>query len=230
MQHNKFFSQVRWNHYISFVRLRTDFLYGRSQADISAKRVCFIKESRGSYMSALNSLTDTNVLRSEARKNIQQGAVTATYAADRVEVVKLLNDALATELICVLRYRAHHFLARGIHAKSVAAEFLAHSNEELAHADLLAARIVQLGGEPDFSPDSLVRRSHAEYVVGTSLVEMIEENLIAERIAIDSYRELINYLGDQDSTTTQMLKEILAVEEEHADDLADLLDGLPIKA
>jgi bacterioferritin len=178
-------------------------------------------------MTTPSALTDVTILRQQARAHIEQGAVTAGYAADRSEVLKLLNDALATELVCALRYRRHHFMARGIHAKSTADEFLIHSNEELGHADLLAQRIVQLGGEPDFSPDSLNSRSHAEYIEGASLIDMIKEDLVAERIAIDSYRELIAYLGHQDPTTSQMLKEILAVEEEHADELADLLVGLP---
>jgi bacterioferritin len=172
-------------------------------------------------------LTDVRTLRSQARKHIEEGAVTAGYSADRSKVLKLLNEALATELVCVLRYRRHHFMARGIHSKSIADEFLVHSNEELGHSDQIAERIVQLGGEPDFAPDSLTSRSHAEYVVGKSLVDMIKEDLVAERIAIDSYREMIQYLGDLDPTTNQMLKGILAVEEEHADELADLLEGLP---
>lgn len=180
-------------------------------------------------METISALSDIATLRHEASKNIEQGAITASYTADSKQVVALLNQALATELVCVLRYRCHHFMARGIHAKSIAAEFLIHSNEEQSHADQLAARIVQLGGEPDFSPDSLTSRSHAEYQVGDSLLDMIKENLIAERIAIDSYRELIQYLGDQDSTTSLLLKAILAVEEEHADELADLLQGLPTK-
>jgi bacterioferritin len=172
-------------------------------------------------------LTDVTTLRTQARKNIEEGAVTTGYSADRAEVVRLLNEALATEFVCVLRYRRHHFMARGIDSKSTADEFLVHANEELAHADLIAERIVQLGGEPDFSPDTLTKRSHAEYVAAASLVDMIRENLVAERIAIDSYRELIAYLGDQDPTTSQMLKAILAIEEEHADELSDLLVGLP---
>lgn len=172
-------------------------------------------------------LTDVKTLRLRARAHIERGAVTPGYAADRGEVLKQLNAALATEIVCVLRYRRHYFMARGIHAKSIAGEFLVHSNEEQGHADLLAARIVQLGGEPDFSPDSLSSRSHAEYVACDSIVDMIRENLVAERIAIDSYREAILYLGDQDPTTSEMLKGILAVEEAHADELADLLDGLP---
>ena len=180
-------------------------------------------------MDKLSTLSNVKTLREQARINIEQGAVTAGYSADRTEVVKLLNDALATEIVCVLRYRRHHFMARGIVAKSIADEFLLHSNEEQGHADQLAGRIVQLGGEPDFSPDSLTGRSHAEYVAGETLVEMIKEDLVAERIAIDSYRELIQYLGDKDPTTSKMLKEILAVEEEHADELADLLAGFPSK-
>ncbi|MGB6602725.1 MAG: ferritin-like domain-containing protein [Steroidobacteraceae bacterium] len=172
-------------------------------------------------------MTDVKTLRVRARKHIEEGAVTAGYAADRTTVLKLLNDALATEIVCVLRYRRHHFMARGIDAKSTADEFLVHSDEELGHADRISERIVQLGGEPDFAPDGLTGRSHAEYVAGASLVEMIKEDLVAERIAIDSYRELIQYLGGQDPTTSQMLKEVLAVEEQHADELADLLKGLP---
>ena len=178
-------------------------------------------------MSAAVEMTDVETLRSQARKHIEKGAVTAGYSADRATVLKQLNEALATELVCVLRYRRHHFMARGIHSKSIADEFLMHSNEEQGHADLLAERIVQLGGEPDFAPDGLAGRSHAEYVEGKSLVGMIKEDLVAERIAIDSYREMIQYLGDHDPTTSQMLKVILAAEEEHADELADLLEGLP---
>jgi len=178
-------------------------------------------------MSTEIALTDVKTLRSQARKHIEEGAVTAGYSADRKMVLKLLNEALATELVCVLRYRRHHFMARGIHSKSIADEFLIHSNEEQGHADQIAERIVQLGGEPDFAPDGLTSRSHAEYVEGKSLVGMIKEDLVAERIAIDSYREMIQYLGDHDPTTSQMLKVILAVEEEHADELADLLEGLP---
>jgi bacterioferritin len=176
---------------------------------------------------SISNLTDVATLRSHARENIEQGAITTSYSADREAVIELLNQALATELVCVLRYRCHHFMARGINAKNIAAEFLVHSNEEQNHADQLAARIVQLGGEPNFSPDTLTSRSHAEYQVGSSLAEMIKENLIAERIAIDSYREFIQYLGDRDSTTSLLLKGILAVEEEHADELADLLQDMP---
>jgi bacterioferritin len=172
-------------------------------------------------------MTDIATLRSAARQHLERGAVTAGYSADREQVIELLNQALATEIVCVLRYRRHHFMARGIHGQTVGAEFLAHSNEEQVHADLLAARIVQLGGEPEFAPDLLTRRSHAEYVAGDTLTQMIREDLVAERIAIDSYREMIRFLGHQDPTTSTLLKTILAVEEEHADELADLLQGMP---
>jgi bacterioferritin len=178
-------------------------------------------------MSLTHPLTDVQTLRMQARQHIDEGAVTAGYTADRETVLKLLNEALATEIVCVLRYRRHYFMARGINSKGIAAEFLTHANEEQGHADLIAERIVQLGGEPDFSPDSLTNRSHAEYIEGNSLMDMIKENLVAERIAIDSYREIIQYLGEQDPTTRRMLEGILAVEEEHADDLVDLLEGLP---
>lgn len=170
---------------------------------------------------------DLGNLRDQALTNLEQGAVTPGYSANVDEVLYYLNEALATELICVLRYRSHHFMARGIHAKSIAQEFLIHANEELAHADMIAARIVQLGGEPNFSPDGLNARSHVEYKTSKTLAEMIRENLIAERIAIDSYRDLIQYLGNDDPTTSRMLKEILATEEEHADELADWLDDFP---
>ena len=172
-------------------------------------------------------LTDVQTLRKQARQHIDEGAVTAGYTADREIVLGLLNDALATEMVCVLRYRRHHFMAKGIHAKGIADEFMVHANEEQGHADELAERIVQLGGEPDFSPTSLATRSHAEYVAGDTLVDMIKENLVAERIAIDSYRDIIQYIGNHDSTTRRMLEGILAVEEKHADELADLLEELP---
>jgi bacterioferritin len=174
-----------------------------------------------------NQLIDIPTLRKRARQHIDEGAVTSSYKGDRAMVLKLLNDSLATEIVCVLRYRRHHFMAKGIQSKSIADEFLAHSNEEQGHADQLAERIVQLGGEPDFSPASLTIRSHAEYVEGVTLLDMIKENLIAERIAIDSYRDIIQYLGDKDSTTRRMLESILATEEEHADELADLVQGVP---
>ena len=172
-------------------------------------------------------LTDIPTLRKRARQDIDDGSVTAGYSANRKMVLDLLNASLATELVCVLRYRRHHYMAKGIHSQSVAQEFLDHSNEELGHADELAERIVQLGGEPDFAPDGLTKRSHAEYVEGTTLASMIREDLVAERIAIDSYRDIIKFLGDDDPTTRRMMEGILAMEEEHADDLADLLVAFP---
>jgi bacterioferritin len=171
-------------------------------------------------------LSDIHTLRARARKDIEEGAVTQGYAANRDMVVTMLNEALATELVCVLRYKRHYFMAKGIHSEPVKAEFIQHANEEMAHADRLAKRIVELGGEPDFSPDGLSERSHAEYVPGNTLKSMIKENLIAERIAIESYREMIAFLGNADSTTQQMLKDILAMEEGHADELASLLGNI----
>ena len=176
-------------------------------------------------------LTDIKELRQRARKHIEQGAVTEGYQADRKTVLKLLNEALATEIICVLRYKRHYYMAQGIHATPVAQEFLQHANEEQTHADQIAARIVQLGGEPNFNPEGLTTRSHSEYVEGDSLVDMVREDLIAERVAIDSYGEMIRYLGDKDSTTRRMLEGILAMEEEHAEDLSSILATLdPTKA
>ncbi|HZE69468.1 MAG TPA: ferritin-like domain-containing protein [Pyrinomonadaceae bacterium] len=168
-------------------------------------------------------LTDIKTLRERARKHMEQGAVTEGYKADRETVVKVLNEALATEIVCVLRYRRHYFMASGIHAEAVAGEFLQHSNDEQGHADQIAQRIVQLGGEPNLSPEGLLTRSHAEYVEGATLTDMIREDLVAERIAIDSYREIIQYLGNDDPTTRRMMEGILAVEEEHADDMMNLL-------
>lgn len=169
-------------------------------------------------------LTDRETLRKRARKHLECGAVTDTYTLDRKTVIKLLNEALATELVCTLRYRAHYFLASGINAKSVAAEFAEHADEELEHAGWIAERITQLEGDPDFNPDTLSARSHAEFIVPKTLAEMIQENLVAERIAIDSYREIINYVGDQDTTTKRLLEKILAVEEEHAEDMSTLME------
>jgi bacterioferritin len=171
-------------------------------------------------------LTDIKTLRERARQHIENGAVTQGYSADRETVIKLLNEALATEIVCTLRYRRHHFMASGINAESVAAEFLQHANEEQGHADQIAQRIVQLKGEPNLNPEGLLTRSHAEYVEGNSLTEMIQEDLVAERIAIDSYREMIAYLGLDDPTSRRMMEGILAVEEEHADDLVSLLEKM----
>lgn len=169
-------------------------------------------------------LTDIKTLRERARQHIENGAVTQGYTGDRETAVKLLNEALATEIVCVLRYKRHYFMASGIHAEGVAAEFLEHANEEQGHADSIAQRIVQLKGEPNFNPEGLLMRSHAEYVEGTSLTDMIKEDLVAERIAIDSYREMITYFGNDDPTSRRLMEEILAVEEEHADDLVNLLE------
>ena len=171
-------------------------------------------------------LTDIKTLRERARQHIENGAVTEGYRADRETVIKLLNEALATEIVCTLRYRRHYFMASGINAESVAAEFLQHANEEQGHADQIAHRIVQLQGEPNFNPDGLLTRSHAEYVEGANLIDMIKEDLVAERIAIDSYREMITYFGDKDVTTRRMMEDILAVEEEHADDLVNMLQKM----
>lgn len=168
-------------------------------------------------------LSDVKTLRDNARAHIDRGPLTESYGADRERVITVLNEALATELVCVLRYKRHHYMAQGINAASVAAEFLVHAGEEQGHADQIAARIVQLQGEPDFDPATLVQRSHAEYVAGTTLVEMITEDLVAERVAIASYIEMCRWIGDTDITTRRMLEGILAVEEEHADDLLTFL-------
>jgi bacterioferritin len=170
-------------------------------------------------------LTDIKTLRERARQHIEQGAVTQGYSADRETVVKLLNEALATEIVCVLRYKRHYFMAAGINAEGVAAEFLQHANDEQGHADQIAGRIVQLGGAPNFNPEGLLTRSHAEYIEGETLVDMVKEDLVAERIAIDSYRQMIQYFGNDDPTSRRLMEGILAVEEEHADDLVNLLEG-----
>lgn len=170
-------------------------------------------------------LTDVETIRQRARQDIESGAITPNYGADREEMIHLLNDALATEIVCYLRYKRHYFMADGIHADAVAAEFQEHATQEQEHADQIAERIVQLGGAPDFSPDSLTARSHAQYVEGTTLSDMIRENLVAERIAIESYREIAQYIGDKDPTTRRLMEEILATEEEHAEDLVSLMHG-----
>ena len=175
--------------------------------------------------SAPAGMTDVRTLRERARKSIDDGAVTESYTADRKQVVRLLNEALATEWVCVLRYYRHYFMASGMLADSVKAEFLEHAHQEQEHANRIAERIVQLGGEPDLNPETLTARSHAEYKPGQDLRDMVKEDLIAERIAIDSYREMILYIGDRDTTTKRILEDVLAQEEEHANDMADLLDG-----
>ena len=176
-------------------------------------------------------LTDIKKIRESARRNMDKGAVTEGYKADRGQVVKVLNDVLATELVCVLRYKRHYYMAQGINSDSVKAEFLQHAGEEQQHADWVAERITQLGGEPDFNPKGLADRAHSEYAEGKTLVDMIKENLIAERIACEHYRELIRYFADKDPTTRVMMEGILTNEEEHANDMHDLLvahEGKPM--
>lgn len=177
-------------------------------------------------MNQAQQLSDVATLRARARQNVEDGAVTEGYSADRETVLRLLNESLATELVCVLRYKRHYFMASGLKASVAAAEFLEHAQQEAEHADLLAERIVQLGGEPEFNPDLLSKNSHAQYVAGTTLKEMVYEDLVAERIAVDSYREIIQYLGDDDPTTRRIYESILAQEEEHADDMADIYQDL----
>lgn len=171
-------------------------------------------------------LTDIKELRRHARSHMEQGAVTDAYRANRDTVLRILNEALATEIVCVLRYKRHYYMASGIHAQAVAQEFLEHAGEEQGHADLIAERITQLGGEPDLNPDGLLSRSHSEYVEGEGLMDMIKEDLVAERIAIDSYAEMVRYIGEDDPTTRRMLEGILAAEEKHADDLRILIQAL----
>lgn len=173
--------------------------------------------------SAPATMSNIETIRRRARRHIEEGAVTDDYGADRETVLRLLNEALATEIVCVLRYKRHYYSAKGLTSLSIAQEFLQHAREEEMHADRFAERITQLGGEPDFSPHTLTQRSHAEYVEGKTIVEMIKEDLVAERIAIESYKEIINYLGANDPTTRRLFEEILAVEEEHAEDLHTLI-------
>jgi len=196
-------------------------LHPETAAPRTSRKEGVVKEALG--------LTDVKTLRDRARQGIEDGAMTSGYKANAETVIKLLNDALATEIVCVLRYKRHYFMATGISSLSVKGEFLQHATEEQAHADQLAERIVQLGGEPNLSPEGMLNRSHSEYVEGDTLVEMITENLIAERIAIESYREMVAYVGTDDATTRQLLERILAQEEEHAEDLAGLLnDGMVV--
>ncbi|MEZ5499071.1 MAG: ferritin-like domain-containing protein [Steroidobacteraceae bacterium] len=171
-------------------------------------------------------LSDIKTLRARARKRIEDGAVTPSYGADRKLVVDILNEALATELVCTLRYRRHYFVAEGILAEAIKKEFLVHAQEEQAHADLIAERIVQLGGDPNFNPDGLAARSHAEYGTSTRLVSMLKEDLVAERVAIESYTEMARYLQDKDSTTRRMIEQILAAEEHHAEEIASMMENL----
>lgn len=168
-------------------------------------------------------LSDVNELRRRARENIERGAVTDSYELDSNVVCTILNQALATEIVCVLRYKRHYFMATGLNKDAVAAEFLEHANDEQGHADRIAERITQLGGAPDFNPEGLASRSHSEYREGTSLVDMIKEDLIAERVAIESYSEIVRFLGEKDPTSRRLMEDLLAVEEEHANDMNDLL-------
>jgi bacterioferritin len=177
-------------------------------------------EFQGSFVA------DIEEIRRRARQHMENGAVTDAYRGDRQTVIRVLNEALATELVCVLRYKRHHYMARGIHAQAVAEEFLEHAQEEQEHADKISERITQLDGAPDLNPDSLTRRSHSQYVEGESLVDMIREDLVAERIAIESYNEIVRYLGDNDPTSRRVMEEILAKEEEHADDLKSLIETI----
>ena len=171
-------------------------------------------------------LTDVETLRARAREHIEQGPITDAYGADRKRVIDVLNEVLATEIVCVLRYKRHYYTATGINSQPVAAEFLQHANEEQQHADLVAERIVQLNGEPDFSPEGLANRSHSEYDASTNLLDMVREDLVAERVAIASYQEIIRWLGNDDPTTRRTIETILATEEEHADDLLTILEEM----
>jgi len=171
-------------------------------------------------------ISDVKDLRRRARQHMEQGAVTSAYTADVKTVIRILNEVLATEIVCVLRYKRHYYMATGIHAQAVADEFLEHAQEEQEHADLAAERITQLGGEPNFSPEGLATRSHSQYIEGTSLLDMVREDLVAERIAVESYNEIIRYLGNDDPTTRRMIEKIMAKEEEHADDMKKLLETL----
>jgi bacterioferritin len=177
-------------------------------------------KNQGSFVS------DIEEIRRRARQHIENGAVTVAYRGDRETVIRLLNEALATEIVCVLRYKRHFYMASGIHSQAVAAEFQEHAEEEQEHADLIAERITQLDGEPNFNPEGLTTRSHSEYVPGTSLLDMIREDLVAERIAVESYSEIIRYLGDNDPTSRRVMEKILAKEEEHAEDLKTLMENI----
>ncbi len=168
-------------------------------------------------------LTDVKTIRQRARAHMEAGAVTEGYKADRKKVLSVLNEVLATEIVCVLRYKRHYYMAQGINADAAKKEFLQHANEEQQHADWVAERITQLDGEPNFNPDGLATRSHSQYAEGQNLTEMIKEDLVAERIAIETYSEIIRWLANDDPTTRIMIEQINKAEEEHANDMADLL-------
>src|SRR5919197_2045253 len=171
-------------------------------------------------------LTDIETIRARAREHIERGPITEAYGADLKRVIDVLNEVLATELVCVLRYKRHYYTAQGLQSGPVAEEFLQHANEEQQHADLVAERIVQLGGEPDFSPQGLATRSHSEYDASTDLLQMVKEDLVAERVAIGSYQEIVRWLGNDDPTTRRMMETILATEEEHADDILTIIQEM----
>ena len=187
----------------------------------SPQKAAHEKSGSGSQRQGME--LDMAALRAAAQ-DLDDGAITPAFGPHRDDIVRLLNGALATELVCVLRYKRHHFTAHGMNSPAIAAEFMVHANEEAGHADEIAERIVQLGGEPDFSPNTLLARSHAQYDTSTDLREMVRANLAAERVAVESYRQMITMIGDKDPTTRRMLEGILAVEEEHADELKDLLE------
>ena len=170
--------------------------------------------------------TDLESIRRRAREHMEDGAVTGAYRADREQVIAVLNEILATEIVCVLRYKYHYYMASGIHGETAAGEFLEHANEEMQHVDWVAERITQLGGRPNFNPAGIETRAHAEYAEGESLVDMIKENLIAERVAIETYSEVLRWLGDDDPTTRRLMEQILEQEEEHADDMKTLMENL----
>jgi bacterioferritin len=190
-------------------------------------RLPVVVGSRATIVHVAEFLTDIETIRARARAQVDKGPITDAYTADRERVIEVLNEALATELVCVLRYKRHYYMASGIDSGAAAAEFLQHATEEQLHADQLAARITQLQGEPNFNPDGLASRSHSEYVEGDSLEDMLREDLVAERVAISSYQEIIRWLGDNDPTTRVLMEGILATEEEHADDLLNLLQQRP---
>jgi|SRR5580700_1913951 bacterioferritin len=171
-------------------------------------------------------VADLNKIKERARAHMEQGAVTENYKADRMAVLKVLNDVLATEIVCVLRYKRHYFMAAGLNSEGAKSEFLQNANEEQQHADWIATRIIQLNGEPNFNPEGLSTRAHSEYAEGTGLVSMITEDLFAERIAIESYAEIVRWIGADDPTTRKMIEDILKMEEEHAEDLKSLLEKM----
>ena len=173
-----------------------------------------------------NFVADIEAIRARAREHMMDGAITSAYKADRERVLEVLNEVLATEIVCTLRYKSHYYLATGMYKQPVAAEFLQHAAEEQEHADLICERITQLGGQPNLNPAGLADRSHSEYRGGASLRDLVKEDLVAERIAVETYSEIIRWLGDDDPTTRRVMETILSTEEEHATDMLDLLDRM----